>query len=885
MHSTQMYAQTTKTLLSLARQKQVCEKQSSFLFSSSSSFCRRSKSHRRKKPSSSIGNIAAAALNSNTTTMKSRRQTIIRDIVLVGGGHSHVFVLKNFTMHPEPGVRITLVAKDVMTPYSGMLPGNVSGKYTYEECHVDLGKLCREGGHRLIHDECVGIDDKSKRVLLKNQPSVKYDVCSLDVGITPGMLPGAASSSNSPSEASAKSESAKEEALLVTPVKPIGTFATRFETVLRHFKELCDEKRKEDERFRVVVVGGGAGGVELALAMERRFASEVGLTSSSSSSSDAALPYQFALVTRGEVLKGHGKSAREKILAALKARNFEVYENDGVEEVAESSLSLESGKKLGFNECVWCTDAKAQKWLRTNTNLELNEKGFVNIKATLESTNIPDVFAVGDVCNNVEHPRPKAGVYAVRQGPPLAENLRRRCVGENVVPFTPQKTCLALISTGDGHAIASYGSRSWGAHDTAVGERLWRWKDKIDKKWMKMYEPNLEMLEKMEREEQENALNAKANKVAAFAGQEALDAIKATPMRCGGCGAKVGSTILSRVMKRLEPIPTHPNVLLGAGDDAAIVETSPGKVSVQTVDFFRSFIDDPYVFGQIAAVHALGDVWAMNADPVSALATVVVPFGIESEVEETLFQLMSGACDALRDAGCALGGGHSGEGAELSLGFSVTGEVEKDLILRKTSVESGQVLVLTKPIGTGALFAADMRSRAKASDVQKALESMRQPSKRAAEILFLHGATACTDVTGFGILGHLHEMIKDSATSGATIDLSSLPLLDGAVECVQNGITSSLQKSNARLNRAIANIDDVKNFSAYPLLFDPQTAGGMLATIPANEATECIQKLRENGYASSSAIGKIVQCDLSTGVGIGRVFVENAEEGISFDGF
>ena len=144
-----MYAQTTKTLLSLARQKQVCEKQSSFLFSSSSSFCgrsrrrrdrKRSKSHRRKKPSSSIGNIAAAALNSNTTTMKSRRQTIIRDIVLVGGGHSHVFVLKNFTMHPEPGVRITLVAKDVMTPYSGMLPGNVSGKYTYEECHVDLGK-------------------------------------------------------------------------------------------------------------------------------------------------------------------------------------------------------------------------------------------------------------------------------------------------------------------------------------------------------------------------------------------------------------------------------------------------------------------------------------------------------------------------------------------------------------------------------------------------------------------------------------------------------------------------------------------------------------------------------------------------------------------------
>ena len=135
-------------------------------------------------------------------------------------------------------------------------------------------------------------------------------------------------------------------------------------------------------------------------------------------------------------------------------------------------------------------------------------------------------MAVGGVCNNIEHPRPKAGVYAVRQGPPLAQNLRRRCVGENTVPFTPQKTCLALISTGDGHAIVYDLDPGEIKHDSAIGERLWQWKDKIDKKWMKMYEPNLEMLQKMEREEQENALNAKANKVAAFAGQEALDAIK-----------------------------------------------------------------------------------------------------------------------------------------------------------------------------------------------------------------------------------------------------------------------------------------------------------------------------------------------------------------------
>ena len=810
------------------------------------------------------------------SSMEKKKNVVVKDIVLVGGGHAHVFVLKAFTMNPELGVRVTLIAKDVMTPYSGMLPGHVSGKYSYDECHVDLGKLCREGGHRLIHDECVGIDDENKRIILKNQPSVKYDVCSLDIGITPGMLPSAAASSPTKGNNSVS--------MMVTPVKPIGTFATRFNNILDHFKDLCKEKGEITEdggKFRVVVVGGGAGGVELALAMEQRFANEI--ATSSTKTLSTVKPYTFALVTRGEVLKGHGNSARDKVLAALKSKNFEVYENDGVQDISNASneLVLNSGKKLKFNECVWCTDAKAQKWLETGTNLELNDSGFINIKATLESTNIPDVFAVGDVANNIEHPRPKAGVYAVRQGPPLAANLRRKCVGEEVVPFTPQKTCLALISTGDGHAIASYGSHSLGAHNTMIGERLWDWKDKIDRKWMKMYEPNLEMLQKMEREEQESAVNSNKNKAATFAGTEALDAIKATPMRCGGCGAKVGSTILSRVMKRLEPLPTHPNVLLGVGDDAAMVETSQGKVSVQTVDFFRSFIEDPYVFGQIAAVHALGDIWAMNADPVCALATVVVPFGIETQVEETLFQLMAGACDALRDAGCALGGGHSGEGAELSLGFSITGEVEKESVMKKTSVENGQVLILTKPLGTGALFAADMRSIAKASDVQKALTSMRQPSKRAAEILFLHGATACTDVTGFGILGHLVEMLKASTTSGATLDLATLPILDGVTECIKSGITSSLQKSNVRLNRAIANIEDVKNCDNYAILFDPQTAGGMLATVPESEAEKCIQKLKENGFASSSVVGRIVPCD-DTGVGLGRVFIEDVSANVSF---
>ena len=234
-------------------------------------------------------------------------------------------------------------------------------------------------------------------------------------------------------------------------------------------------------------------------------------------------------------------------------------------------------------------------------------------------------------------------------------------------------------------------------------------------------------------------------------------------MRCGGCGAKVGATVLSRVMKRLEPIPTNKNVEVGIDqpDDAAVVSVLPGMVGVQTVDYFRAFVDDPYMFGQIAAVHALGDCWAMGADPHAALAIATVPYGLETQVEETLYQMMAGACSILRDAGCGLAGGHSSEGAELSLGFSVR-RSPREKLMKKGGMKAGHKIILTKPVGTGTLFAADMRSKAQGRWISNALNSMRQPSAVAAKTLFDHGATSCTDVTGFGLLGHLVEMCKEA---------------------------------------------------------------------------------------------------------------------------
>ena len=334
--------------------------------------------------------------------------------------------------------------------------------------------------------------------------------------------------------------------------------------------------------------------------------------------------------------------------------------------------------------------------------------------------------------------------------------------------------------------------------------------------------------------------------------------MSALALRCGGCGAKVGATVLTRALQKVAAADRG-DVLIGldAPDDAAVIDAPGCKVLVQTVDFFRAMIDDPYLFGQIAAHHALGDVYAMGGEPQSALAMVTTPHGLEAKVEETLMHLMSGAATVLHDAGAALVGGHTSEGAELGLGFAVNGLVDRNRILRKGGLRPGDRLILTKAIGIGTLFAADMRHRAKGRWIAAAIASMTQSNRDAARCLLAHGAAACTDVTGFGLLGHLVEMLRASDVD-ADLDLKAVPILDGAEQTVRAGILSSLQPQNVRLRRAIANAPDASNDPRFALLFDPQTAGGLLAGVRTERAQSCVSELRARGYTASAIVGTVL---------------------------
>jgi selenide,water dikinase len=264
------------------------------------------------------------------------------------------------------------------------------------------------------------------------------------------------------------------------------------------------------------------------------------------------------------------------------------------------------------------------------------------------------------------------------------------------------------------------------------------------------------------------------------------------------------------------------------------------------------------VFGKIAANHSLGDVYAMGGEPQSALAIATIPYGLEAKVEADLSAMMAGANEVLREAGCALVGGHTSEGAELALGFAVNGLVARDSALRKGGLRPGDALILTKPIGTGTLLAADMRGKAKARWVMAALAHMVHSNRKAAEILYRHGGHAATDVTGFGLLGHMVEMVRASDVD-VTLAVERVPLLDGARETVARGIFSSLQPQNVRLRRAIRDLDVAGLHPLYPLLFDPQTAGGLLAGVPLGAAESCVAALRDAGYAHAAVIGFVAE--------------------------
>ena len=428
-------------------------------------------------------------------------------------------------------------------------------------------------------------------------------------------------------------------------------------------------------------------------------------------------------------------------------------------------------------------------------------------------------------------------------------------------PYRAQKNHLALLGTGDGEAIASRGAWS------LQGRLLWRLKDQIDWRFMRKFNDLPQM----------DTSNSQYDLL-----PEAMQSdLPEDSMRCGGCGAKLAADPLRRVLARL-PSQKAAHVHLGIGDDAAYISNG-GSTTLLTVDGFRSLIDDPYIFGKIAAHHALNDIFAMGGKPTAALSLVTVPLMAEDIMEEDLFQMLSGVVGVLNAHDVPLVGGHTAEGAELSLGLTINGELvdasadsgENPVgkVIAKSQLCLGDHLILTKPLGTGVVMAAAMQGLAPVSSIDAVVAGMDQSNASIVPIAVSHNISALTDVTGFGLAGHLGEMVRGSQPGetrmleGASIDSISLGVdlfldkIDSYPHAVDlyAQVQSSLQIANEQALLDYELIGDLRMSDAkVKLLADPQTSGGMLFSIAPENVDACMAALEEYGFVPCD-IGVVTQ--------------------------
>ena len=300
-----------------------------------------------------------------------------------------------------------------------------------------------------------------------------------------------------------------------------------------------------------------------------------------------------------------------------------------------------------------------------------------------------------------------------------------------------------------------------------------------------------------------------------------------------------------------------PNVLVGFdnADDAGVYKISDKLALVQTVDFFTPIVDDPYTYGQIAAVNALSDVYAMGGRPVSALAIVCFP---EKGDLEILERILAGGLSKMMEAGCAVIGGHSVRDEEIKFGYAVTGTIDPKRVLANNGARAGDRLILTKPIGTGVIATALKKGKAEQLWVDDAVAAMTTLNKAAAEICAENAAVrTMTDITGFGLIGHARELAKASNVS-LRIVVSQVPLLNGARHCARSGFLPGGLKNNRDFAECVVEYRSEIPPGLQALLYDPQTAGGLLISVAAAEASKLLWQLKDAGCTYAAEIGEVL---------------------------
>lgn len=698
-------------------------------------------------------------------------------------------------MRPIQGLGVTLISDQVDAPYSGMFPGFLAGKYSYDEIHFDLRRTCRNTGARFIRARVCGLDLEQKKVILEDRPPIRYDWASINVGSEPDM------------------SMVKGQIHRLIPMKPIYRFITFWD---QFQKEMNDPRVGPLE---VAMVGGGASGIEVSLAIMRQFGQRI---------------KRFSLFqSQKELLPEHNSHVRGIFLEQLKAQGVEVHLNFRVVEVGDRELIGESGEVFTADRIFWATRAGAKDWLGSS-GLPTDERGFLQVEKSLQVRGRSDLFGAGDCIRFADKHLPKSGVFAVREGPVLAANIRVAVSGgssTSLIKYRPQSRSLALITSDEGKAVASYGP-FW-----AQGPLIWKLKDFIDRRFMKrffLHSPLLAM---------------DKGDLPRVSDQEYHS--------CGGCGAKVGPKILQEALSAYQQ-DTEDWVVKSFEDgaDGAAIQVPEGKWLVCSTDSLRDFCDDPYLFGQLSAIHALNDILVMGAMPWAASIDVQVDHTYESQAAQELESILLGLRSVFVARGVSLLGGHTSFGAERRIGFHVMGLVNPSQLRAKTNLREGDALILTKPLGTGVLLVGQMQGKAKGRWLEEMFRSMSLMGDNWAQLFSDFDIRAVTDVSGFGLCRHLWEMNR-LAQLRIEVNLSQVPVLPGVRPLLEEGLKSPLAKENRQSMETFMKISPEITPLASEVLFDPQTCGGFLLAVSPQKVEELLKQLSDWGMGEAKVIGRV----------------------------
>ena len=586
----------------------------------------------------------------------------------------------------------------------------------------------------------------------------------------------------------------------VLPIKPVETFIRAFATQLE----------KQGLSAKITIVGGGVAAVEVTFSLLQRYREYSDL--------------KFQLCHRGtQLLTNVNAFARRRLRSKLHSMGVDVHSDFNLLKSNDNYLEAENGTQLESDITVLCTGGTPPEWLE-DCALETSADGFISVTPQLQSSSHDNVFAAGDVAEIVGQKLERAGVFAVRQGVYLAKNCRNALSEQALETYRPQKRFLKLISTGKQSALAAKGFLAFNGH------WVWRWKHYIDEKFVNRFND----FKLMQRQQVATALP--------------LD----EEMRCNGCAAKIENAILRQSLK-VFGVDKETKF----SDDAAAISVPKDKILIQSVDFYRAIIDDPYINAQVTLNHALNDCYAMGAIPHSVQVMLGVVAASDAIQANLLTRINTAIIDGLKESGASVVGGHTAETSEPTLGFTVNSFANQDLLWEKGTIKNGDDLILVKPIGSGVMFAGHQQGLANGEDIEACIENMLQSNHDAAMALREFPVNACTDISGFGLSGHLYEMLPDTGFS-IEINLSNLPTLPGALTLLENGIRSSLHAANRAGSEQIKNLETMKDHEKVELLFDPQTSGGLLFSLPPANSADALKEVHQRGYRAV-IIGRVSQ--------------------------